>query len=478
MTKKVFIEKLTKRLSILTEEEKEDILNEYKVILDDKIKNGQTEAEAIADFGNFDEFVDEILSAYKINPKEAKKENTSTKEKAKTFIETGEDLIKDGAQKLTEVTDKIVTDFKQSHTEISVELVFELILKGIVALILMAALTLPFRLIFSIGESILDFSFFPFSSIFALFWRLIVSVLYFGACILLVIALFKQYVKNPSERNQKTKQSSKKSATKEKKASSKEDSKAEKKEEEKIIERENRSQNKNSSEAISNIVLLLLKIGILFVFVIPLWFCIIALFIILSVFCFLLFKGIGVIGFTLGTIGLIILLIQFTNLLYNGIFNNNKIHAYPFIIALVFIVIGSFLSFDYIANIEYIDAAPSVHYKEEAYSYNIQKPVQIYTDNYMTPEIITDNNLANNEVQVKVSYYDEHTSINKREMDSPETYNIYMNHTFQMTFKNGYNLVLDGLRKNHFYNYDKLDQMQVKVYCNEATKALILLQNN
>ena len=55
MNKKKFIKKLKNNLSILEENEINDIIDEYSDIIDEKIKNGKSEEEAINDFGNINE---------------------------------------------------------------------------------------------------------------------------------------------------------------------------------------------------------------------------------------------------------------------------------------------------------------------------------------------------------------------------------------------------------------------------------------
>jgi len=90
------------------EEERNDILNEYKDTIEEKVKHGSSEEEAVADFGSVEELSREILKAYKINPDYSK-----SKDKVKDFVEDGETLIKKGAEKLSEWTQDIVDDFKK-----------------------------------------------------------------------------------------------------------------------------------------------------------------------------------------------------------------------------------------------------------------------------------------------------------------------------------------------------------------------------
>ncbi|MBS7021215.1 MAG: DUF1700 domain-containing protein, partial [Firmicutes bacterium] len=76
MTKKKFLSELEKKLNVLNESEIKDIINEYSDIIDEKVKHGKTEKEAIEDFGKIEDLAKEILSAYKINPdyKETRKD--------------------------------------------------------------------------------------------------------------------------------------------------------------------------------------------------------------------------------------------------------------------------------------------------------------------------------------------------------------------------------------------------------------------
>ena len=99
-TKKEFLNFLDKRLSILKEEEKNEVLNEYSQHIDMKVQEGQSEEDAIKNFGNLDDFVDEILDAYNINSAYNKK-NIET-EKITEAIDTGVDAAKTFFQRVRE----------------------------------------------------------------------------------------------------------------------------------------------------------------------------------------------------------------------------------------------------------------------------------------------------------------------------------------------------------------------------------------
>lgn len=66
MNKTEFLHILREKLSILEENELEDILNEYEQHIDMKAAGAMTEEAAIADFGDMDELTADILEAYHV----------------------------------------------------------------------------------------------------------------------------------------------------------------------------------------------------------------------------------------------------------------------------------------------------------------------------------------------------------------------------------------------------------------------------
>lgn len=77
MKKEEFLNELKQRLDILSDDEKQDIIEEYSQHIDLKIGTGLSEEAVAGDFGNIKELADEILSAYNVNLKynKAKKGN-------------------------------------------------------------------------------------------------------------------------------------------------------------------------------------------------------------------------------------------------------------------------------------------------------------------------------------------------------------------------------------------------------------------
>ncbi len=67
MTKTEFLALLEQRLIVLNDEERADLLSEYEQHIDMKVASGLSEAEAIADFGDPEELIKELLDAYHLN---------------------------------------------------------------------------------------------------------------------------------------------------------------------------------------------------------------------------------------------------------------------------------------------------------------------------------------------------------------------------------------------------------------------------
>lgn len=103
MKKEEFIKLLKEKLDILDKSEIDDIIEEYTGYIDEKMKNGATEEEAIKDFGDIDELVTELLKAYKINVEKQKKSNNIVNDIVERFLSFIERIVrvfegKDGNQ--------------------------------------------------------------------------------------------------------------------------------------------------------------------------------------------------------------------------------------------------------------------------------------------------------------------------------------------------------------------------------------------
>ena len=172
MTKDEFLRLLDRKLDVINERERRDIIDEYRTHIEMKMKEGKTEEEAIEDFGNIDELVDDILDAYKINTDRV---NRSFDTKLNRFMD---DLF-NGFQR-----------FLGSFTSLQMDDVVRLVFEILVILILLAVLHIPFRMISSLGSSLLhSVAGFGIGSLLAAIWKFIIGVAYVAIFVVVLVNL-------------------------------------------------------------------------------------------------------------------------------------------------------------------------------------------------------------------------------------------------------------------------------------------------
>jgi len=79
VTKQEFLNLLEQRLMVLNDEERADLLSEYEQHIKMKVQSGLSEEEAIADFGDPEELIRELLEAYHLNTTYQQKNPYTTK---------------------------------------------------------------------------------------------------------------------------------------------------------------------------------------------------------------------------------------------------------------------------------------------------------------------------------------------------------------------------------------------------------------
>jgi len=455
MKKQEFLKTLEEKLNILDENELKDIINEYKDTIDEKVKHGKSETEAVKDFGDIDVLAKEILKAYKINPKYTEK-NKNVKE----VMDDCESLIKRGAKKMADFTKEVYNDFKKNNNNLTVELIFEILIKVLIILVIFALLRLPFELINALGRGILDIAFYPLDEVLMALWEVIIFLLYGVCCVLISIAMFKNYFSSSN-----TEKIPKKKVVK-------------KENKEQITETSKKEEKKESKESVVDIISKILKVVFQIFTVtcllVPLWFVNIGIVVVIILSIYYLCLGINTIGILLGSIGLFILFNHISNIFNSIAFNHKKIHFYPFLISLIFIVVGFLLTLHAVFDIEYIETLPSDNFEinKIEYEFDITRNTKIYNRNI---EYIIDNTVENGKIKVEVEHYGL-TNINYYK-ETKEQYDYIIIHTIgNLNYNSGwkvYNLIIDNLKENKIYKYDLLYNSNTKVYANEKTMNLI-----
>lgn len=457
MTKDKFLRELEKKLSILSEEERKDTINEYRDIIEEKVKHGKKESEAVKEFGSIDELSKEILNAYKINPDY----------KSKDFVDGAEELIRKGAKKISEVTDDVVDSIKQSDFECTTSNVFEIILKVIILLIFLAILKIPIYFASELGSSVFRIGVEPFATIFSWIWKGLIEIVYLGICVLLIVKLITDYSKK--DKTAKTNSKVKNTKIEEKTNSKAKNTKIEEK-----TTKENKKVKKN--DTFETIVLILVRLFVIFTIIIPLVFVAFLFIVGLVILIYLLCKGIAVYGFLIATLGCLGFIICIIDLIYRGLIADKKIYLYPFLINILLIIIGGVMSISYIFDFEYHDSLPQNRYetKTEIFMEDIDKKTSI--SNYKK-EIIVDNSIEDNKIKAEVTYYPKFVSIEKHEdTDEDKDYISFVTNEKDTTFSlnNKYTkMIMKDIKNKKIYNYNEFNDVKVKIYVNEKTKDLV-----
>lgn len=457
MTKDKFLRSLEKKLSMLSEEERKDTIDEYRDIIEEKIKHGKTESEAVKEFGSIDELAGEILNAYKINPNYKKSE---AGDKAKEIVDGAEELIKKGAKKISEVTDDVVDSFKKSDIGGMSDNTSEFLIKLILLILILSFIRIPIHIITGIGSGVLEFGIWPFSNRLGDILRIVIELFCYGICIFLIVKLVIDYSNKSkvSSTNENTNSNEK----------SKQNEKDNIKETSKVVHKKN--------DTIETIAFVFLQLFIIFILLIPLIF-VAFLFLIAIIICiYLLSLRIDIYGFFITSLGCFGFVCSLINLVYRGMISSKKVHLYPFIIFIVMIVVGGVMSFAYIFDFEYHNYLPENNYKTKTdiYTEDIDSRTIIDSDN---ASISIDNNLEDNKIRLEVTYYPHFSKISKEEeIEDGLRYlgfdTIDVNDDF--SFKGKYSKqIIKDIRKRNLYNYSLFTKETVKIYVNENTRDLV-----
>lgn len=463
MNKKDFLNSLQKKLSILDEQEIKDIINEYEDIIDQKVKDGKTEEEAVKEFGSIDELSTEILKTYKLNSK-----YTKEKEPLKETINFFEDGIKNAAHGMTDFFNNL-----NGGNGISVEIIFEIIIKFLILLVILAVLRLPFTMFIGIGKGIFDIALYPIDKILYVLWTMGMVSLYFIASAFIFIALFKQYVNTNNKDNKNSKDNKNKKVIN--KGGVREQ--AIPKKEVKVVEKNN--------NALNSVLNGIFKVFMVMFFLIPLWFVNFGLSISLMVSIYYTIIGINIWGLIIIFAGLLFCSGWFTSFFYHITFNSEKkVSAITVFIGIVLTAVGVLAFISNILSFDYIDETKKLNLNYETYThvYNIKDDNVKFTYEHADISIIDykiNNDLEDKAVYVEITYPSKIFTIRnidfvKYGLDS--VYDIEINNvdisSFN-SFKILYNAIIEELKDGKVYNYSEGSYLSINISANENTMNLI-----
>ena len=507
MNKKEFLEKLSQKLRILNKEEVADIISEYSGYIDNKISEGKSEEEAVADFGNVNDLAKEILSAYKLSEDYIPGDEFSS---SKFFDDTANILNKS----ITFTT----RFFKDIFNHTNAGYVVNILVTLFVALILVAILKIPFMVIEHLGRGFIQFVFPSVLNGFLSFiWILLVNIIYLVAVIFIFVSLLKSgfgenidfiknSIKNATDRKKEYREKYGKDWRKHYhgycSSDSSETPASETPASEASINEDRPSQSGNESgvsqrKSASNPFTLLLKIFINILAVIlllPLFPSVIVLGIAAGVLVYLLTQGISIYGLTLLVIGMFFLFTSLISMVFSIVYKHGRklrSHIAGFLIASVMIGFGGVYSFFEFMNYDYIDAVPkTVKYNaHKNYSYDITTDQIIINANNAVLKYVVDNTLENR-IALDVKYNDlyneiyinstvrnqsgNNSFINNNGGSGRSTQIIAINHSTKMarhgliSEKEIIKNIINGLKDKKMYNIINIFVPEITVYANET----------
>ena len=457
MNKSKFLKKLEKKLEILNDEELKDIIDEYESIIDEKVKHGKTEEEAINDFGDVSVLAKEILEAYKLN---------SSKVDEDDFFNSLDSTIKKGAKKISDYAKEVADEAEKE--DITSDMIFEIVIKAIIVLIL---LMIPFSILRAL---IASFAYMALPS--NVFGNFVVGVIGFVISIVfLALLIFVIYLIIKDTTN---------SGSVEKAIRKKVSNEVEKeveKELEKEIKEEIRERNQIKAEndnSFKSILLTVLKV-VLILHAIPIIFSLFSLYIFLGFAIYLLIKGVSAWGLIMISVAAIMASTFVLGLIFKLVktnFRPKKIAISPLVTACVIFTIGIFFTIDFIGNIEFVNKAPF-----ETHSTNVSTQSFVIDDNLesilMTNprnyQIIVDQTVPFNQALVRVTYVDDFLEV--RSID------VMFDRVVVSTTEKGrvfglFGRTIEDLKENKVYNYSKIFDYEIEILVNQET--LDFLESN
>lgn len=433
-----FLKDLEVQLDVLEEADRKKVIKEYKAKIKNYIKEGLTEEEALNKIGSVSDNAQKIYDKYKININQKK-----------TFGSKIQSGINYCAKVLTDITNDIIARIKNSSTSFSLETFFEIIIKVLVLVLIFLLLKFPFIFAIDICKSLFGLIFYPFDISLSYLVEFLLETIYIIICVFVSVLMFKNYFVSSTK-------------------------------EEKILEPlENDLKNsKTVSQKNNNGAVTIIKIILYVVIIVPLIIANIGLYGLTSLAIFLYYKEVEILGLAILLGGSSILFSSLISIMTNGMNGKARIPLFTIILSTIVIVAGSLMTIDDLSKFDYNETlensylAPNTttYVETISHEYNLLVSDGVYA-------IATDNSLKDGEIKIVVNYYDDFIDVNKIIYNANDInyISIYtesdkINHNMIKTL---YGTALHDLRNHKIYNYGLLDEINVIVYVNDATKDLI-----
>lgn len=431
MNKSEFIDKLKDKLKILNNDEVEDIINEYSEHIDEKIKSGTSERDAINEFGDINELVEGILDAYKINKDYNKGQST---------------FIDDIAFTSKEVFNKSIKIFSNG----TFKDIIQFLIYILIALMICAVVKIPFYFVQDCFENIISPIPYKFYNVISTVVEVVINLIYIVVAYIVFIKLMNERILNGFKLTNEPK----KSKTKVK--------------ESKKVEKESLSKNDNSFiNYISKIILYFFKLIAFFILVIM------ACGLVTSsvVFAFSVefsIKYYLFLGIIVASLGLVVGFIWICDLLYRFIFSlkfNTTRLLITFISSIVLFGSGLGIFMIEVTTLEFKDAEVKYTLRKD-YQLDVSDVRKISCDNCNKVDKKINDTMEDNTINIKV-YGPDYSNpyYTKNEGLSGTIIKVhYLNSTNKFI-----NKVLTDVKNKEFYNYDGIVNLKMEIEGNKNT---------
>ena len=420
-----FLDKLRNNLNFLNAKEREQIVKDYRVQIEKEVNNGKKEKDVIKNIEPIDKIVKEVCQEHNLDYDYCIRSNGF--DKSVIGLST---LIAEFIRSIIKVVRKV-------KLGTSLESFLEVVIKIIVLLFLFVFAKLPFILLEELFGFINRFIFYPFNDSFNLAVRLILSLAYLVMCVIITLRIFGNY--HPKAR------------------------KIVKKEE---LEKVNKEY--NWLELIIRIVIYLLVL-------IPLIIISVATLVLLIETSYLVTQGIKLIGISIILVGLFGMFLSLIGVVYDSMKHKDKSYLVAIILSVVVFSSGVFIAVDDFSNFKYPNnlTLSSIKATEEEVDIELDDSNTIIDVELGEYDLLLDNNLADNQIKVVASYYDDYIDvIYGQEMIDNVNHLVFKSKVdSKINYFNMYKNVIKDLQNGYLFNYSNVKKIQLKVYANDVTKA-------
>lgn len=419
-----FLRKLRRRLNFLDEKERDKVINTYRDKINEEIKKGKKEKDAVNSLGSLDKVVKKVCQEHNIDYDYCHRQNNFDKD------------VTNLSNVIAEFLRDIIRIVRKVKLSTSLESFLEVVIKVIVLVLLFVVAKLPFILLESLAGFINRFVFYPFNSTFDMAVNLILSLAYLVVCVIMTLKVFGTY--QVKEKRQV------------------------KEEELEKVDKE------------YNWLDFIVRLVIYLVILIPLALLALVDLFILTVSAYLVARGIDMIGIPIMLAGIFGLLFALFAIIRDCLYRKRRSYLLAIMLSVlvfitgIFITINDFSKFQYPNNLD----LSSIKITEEEKTIELNDvDSRIYVNNG-DYEVLLDNNLIDGEIRVVVNYYDQYIDVNYYQEEKNNVNYLVFDYKLddKITYSNITENVIKDLKKGYIFNYSNVKKIKVKVYANDRTK--------